>query len=248
MVVGWSKGWYERRAAEAGADVFEALPAKHRALLEQLEAKYPDAGRGVLLGYLKHRDWNVSEACAQFEATALWRKSLPKTSIADVAPFMLYPPGCEGPDGCIVCLEDMKGDCARDHKGRPIIANIGMVWGGAVAMQRQVDYAIQRALLYIDKTQEVGVCNVVEVIPRKGCRPTFRFPDKDVRSILDMQRNHYPSMLGHPTHFCGIPRAITWAFALTKPFMAKVCGSSERCNNSEQLRHMTALRSCSAVM
>merc|ERR1719329_2131220 len=28
-------------------------------------------------------------------------------------------------------------------------------------------------------------------------------------------------MLGNPTHFCGLPRAVTWAFALTKPFMAK---------------------------
>jgi hypothetical protein len=64
-------GWFRRPSTEASADVFEALPPKHWALLEQLEAKYPDAGRGVLLGYLKHCDWNINEVIAQFEATAL---------------------------------------------------------------------------------------------------------------------------------------------------------------------------------
>jgi hypothetical protein len=39
---------------------------------------------------------------------------------------------------CVVCLEDMKGDCARDNLGRPIIVNFGIPWGSDVFMQRQV--------------------------------------------------------------------------------------------------------------
>jgi len=42
------------------------LPIHHltivhqRAVLDEIKNKYPDAGRGVLLGYLKIRNWNVS--------------------------------------------------------------------------------------------------------------------------------------------------------------------------------------------
>ena len=35
-------------------------------MLNELETKFPEAGRGVLMGYLKHRDWKVS---APFEET-----------------------------------------------------------------------------------------------------------------------------------------------------------------------------------
>jgi hypothetical protein len=74
-------------------------------MLQELESKFPSAGRGVLLGYLKHRDWNSEEAGAQYEGTLEWQKTLPPRTINNFSPYMLYPPGCDGPDGCVVCLE-----------------------------------------------------------------------------------------------------------------------------------------------
>jgi hypothetical protein len=108
-----------------GAGTEGQLPAKHSAALEEMARRFPDAGRGVLMGYLKNRDWRVEEAVAQYDGTLRWQQTSPPGTIADFAPMMMTPPGCGGPDGCIVCLEDMKGDCARDSRGRPIIANIG---------------------------------------------------------------------------------------------------------------------------
>ena len=65
-------------------------------------------------------------------------------------------------------------------------------------------------------------CVVVEVAPRPGAAVTFRFPDRETRSVLDLARQHYPgSTVASTTHFCGLPRAVTWGFALCKPFMAK---------------------------
>jgi len=45
----------------------------------------------------------------------------------------------------------MKGDCARDLRGRPIVASIGMLHGSAKEMQSQMVYATNRALLYAQK-------------------------------------------------------------------------------------------------
>ena len=64
---------------------------------------------------------------------------------------------------------------------------------------------------------------MIEVAPRKGAGTSFRFPDKNVRKAnMDLQRQHYPSgAIGTTSHFCGLPRGVTWAFKLCKPFMAK---------------------------
>ena len=42
----------------------------------------------------------------------------------------------------------MKGDCARDKLGRPVVVSIGMLHGSAKEMQAQMVYATNRALLY----------------------------------------------------------------------------------------------------
>lgn len=62
---------------------------------------------------------------------------------------------------------------------------------------------------------------MIEVAPRNpGATPTFRFPDRDVRTLFDLQTRVFPSSLGTSTHLCGLPRAVTWAFRLCKPFMS----------------------------
>ena len=85
------------------------------------------------------------------QSTNAWRKAFKTPTILDCAPFLRIPEGNSGPDGCVVCLEDMKGDCARDLRGRPIVASIGMLHGSAKEMQSQMVYATNRALLYAQK-------------------------------------------------------------------------------------------------
>ena len=44
---------------------------------------------------------------------------------------------------CLVCLEDGRGGCARDHQGRPILASIGMPYGTVAEQEAQMIYAMQ---------------------------------------------------------------------------------------------------------
>jgi len=190
--------------------------------LEEMKQRFPEARSGDLLGYLHIRNGSVEEASTQYKSTNAWRKAFKTPTILDCAPFLRIPEGNSGPDGCVVCLEDMKGDCARDLRGRPIVASIGMLHGSAKEMQSQMVYATNRALLYAQKGELEAQCSVVEVVPRQGANATFRFPDSAVRTVLDLQRHHYPgSAVASTTHFCGLPRAVTWGFALCKPFMQK---------------------------
>jgi len=195
----------------------EDCDSNQKKALEELLALFDDKiTPGEALGYLKFRNWKVAEAAAQLRSTLCWRQSgCNRVCISDVARFMRGPP-----DGCIVCLEDMKGGCARDLLGRPVIASIGMLHGSLQDMRAQMIYAMERAKLYQQSSNSVHSSSVViEVVPRTGASATFRFPDSNTKLLMETQRQHYPGTLTSTTHFCGIPSAITWAFALCKPFM-----------------------------
>ena len=191
------------------------LSPAQRELLKELEAKHRDAPTGELLAYLKARSWKVQEASSQYSSTLRWRETICPT-IRDVAPFLRGPP-----DGCIVCLEDGHGDCARDTLGRPILACVGMLFGSLLEMQYQMVYALRRASLYHRDSQQslASNCSIIEIQPRPGATATFRFPDKNVKLLMEMQKVHFPSTLSSTTHFCGLPSAVVWAFKLCKPFM-----------------------------
>jgi hypothetical protein len=169
-------------AQEDASLVFSRLPQKHRTALQELETKIPEAvGLVFFLGYLKHHDWN-SEAGALYGGK--WRET--PRAIDNFSPYMLYPPGYDGPDGCVVCLEDMKGDGEGDHCCAPT-DNIGMVWGSEMMMmQRQVEYALSRAMNYVnqDACPCIGSLPGVGDKPRHGSRPTFRFPARMPRLCL----------------------------------------------------------------
>lgn len=189
--------------------------------MEELRAEFPDTPEVELAALLTLRKGNVKEAAAQHRATKAWRATLKMPTIADVAPFMRSGPGASGPDGCVVVLEDMKGDCARDRKGRPIVVSIGMSHGSALEQQQMMIYATERAATYC-KDGNLSFATVLEVAARKGATATFRFPDPPTRSVMDLQRQHYPvAVVSSTTFFCGLPRFVTYAFALCKPFMAK---------------------------
>ena len=105
-------------------------------------------------------------------------------------PFLRAPaPDRAHPDGCVVLLEDGAGGCARDARGRPILLSLGMTHGSAAEMQKQMVYALERASLHRLPGHARGeCCTVIEVRPREpGAAVTFRFPDKDVRTLFDLQ-------------------------------------------------------------
>jgi hypothetical protein len=149
----------------------------------------------------------------------LWKKSNLNVSIKDISPFILKPNNSDGIDGGMFVLEDMKGDCARDKLGRPIVYIQGMLHGTMDEMQKQMVYCMERASLY-HKTGYIK-CNTVilDAIPKKGNNNTFRFPDMESKQLMKMQKLHFPGSLSSTTHICGIPQYIVWAFALCKPFM-----------------------------
>lgn len=139
-------------------------------------------------------------------------------TIAQIAPFLKRPKQAGAPDGCAVCLE-WPGGCARDKLGRPIVALIGMPHGTAEEQQMQVAYAMKRAEAQCQPDKPKCWTSVVEVQPRSGCAVTFRFPMAPERSVMDMQKVHFPASLDGETHFCGLPQAVVWAFKLCRPFM-----------------------------
>ena len=55
----------------------------------------------------------------------------------------------------------------------------------------------------------------------KGAPATFRFPDRDVRTLFNLQETVFPGGNFSTTHFCGLPRFVTFAFKLVKPFMSR---------------------------
>jgi hypothetical protein len=180
-----------------------------------------------LVPYLKASDGNVSQAALRFTKAQAARAEYKKVTIRDVAEFYRSPQGTgrRTPDGCVVPLEDTRGGIARDGKGRPIVLSLGMQHGSAAEMQKQYGYIMERVEAHRAQGSDGpvrGACVVVEVRPREpGAPPSFRFPDRDVRTLFDMQRDIYPGSLYSVTHFCGLPRAVTWAFKLVRPFMRR---------------------------
>lgn len=172
-----------------------------------------------ILGYLKAREFNVMQAKSQLDSTLRWRSIYPAPKIHEIAPFLRSDEGCEGPDGAVFLLEKKGTDCVRDMLGRPVLVSIGMLHGSALEMQRQMVYALNRAREYYLPGKLQSTCTIIEVEPRKGAITTFRFPDKETKSLMDLQKQHFPGTLSSTTYFCGIPSVITWAFKLCKPFM-----------------------------
>jgi hypothetical protein len=166
------------------------------------------------------------DTAAAAEAMAAARKrrdGYGHISIAEIAPFMRAPStGRTLPDGCLVLLEDMKGGVARDGHGRPVVWSIGMQHGTAVEMQRQMLYIMERVAAHaLPGMPPHATCMVIDIAPRdKGAPATFRFPDRDVRTLFGIQADMLPGAAFSTTHFCGLPTFVTFAFRLVKPFMS----------------------------
>jgi len=141
-----------------------------------------------LLGYLKVRSFDVTQAKTQFDSTLRWMSMNPAPKIHEVAPFLRRARDCEGPDGAIFLLERKGADCVRDTLGRPVIVSVGMLHGSALEMQRQMVYALNRAKAYMLPGKLHASCTVIEVVPRKGANTTFRFPDKETKALMDLQK------------------------------------------------------------
>ncbi len=204
------------------------LNATQRVVLEELQKHFHGSNAEELLGVLKIRQFDKMAAKNQYQSTLNWRKQNPEPNISEVQAFLRPAPDCDGPDGCVFLLEkkgivDENGnpDCCRDLLGRPILVSIGMLHGNELEMQRQMIYALNRAREFTKPDMLHSTCTVIEVAPRKGANVTFRFPDKETKGLMELQKQHYPGTLSSTTHFCGIPKMITWAFALCKPFMDK---------------------------
>ena len=188
------------------------------------DAAATDATDHDLQPFLKAADGDVSQASVRYKAAQSSRAGYQKLTIADVAAFYRAPSGDRtNPDGCLLLLEDAAGGCCRDNRGRPILASLGMQHGSAVEMQQQFAYISERLEAHKQPDAPVhGACVVIEVRPRDaGAPPTFRFPDRSVRTLFDMQRDIYPASLSSHNHFCGLPRTVTWAFKLVRPFMRR---------------------------
>ena len=197
--------------------------------LESLKTALGDDADGwtdhALGPFIISTDGNIAQAAAAFRKALAARREYAKLSIREVAEFYRAPALIRShPDGCLFLLEDMKGGVARDNVGRPIVVALGMQHGSAREMQEQFAYISELIEAHNSSLAKPvhGACVVVEIRPRDASAPpSFRFPDRDVRSLFDMQRDIYPSSLFNTTHFCGLPRAVTWAFTLCKPFMRR---------------------------
>jgi hypothetical protein len=169
-------------------------------------------------------DGDADSAAAKWTAAQATKATLGPVSIREVAQFLRSPSSARTyPDGCMFVLEDMNGDVARDNLGRPVCACIGMQHGSAAEMQQQMVYVMSRLAAYAKEDQPpCAACVVIDVVPQeKGAPPSFRFPDKDVRTLFDLQTRAFPGAQFSTTHFCGLPRFVTFAFRLVRPFMSK---------------------------
>jgi len=193
---------------------FELLSGEQKLTLDAFHSEYPESRPEILLGFLKHRNFDLQQAMSQY---ATYLNFIEKTSLPTInliSKFIREP--C---DGGIFLLEKKGQDCARDKQGRPIIVSIGMLYGSDLEMQQQLTYALNRAQTYGQHGKIMANCTVIEVFPRKGANTTFRFPDNKIRALMDHQKQYFPGSLSSVSHFCGVPSYVEWAFVLTKPFM-----------------------------
>ena len=97
----------------------------------------------------------------------------------------------------------MKGGVARDGHGRPVVWSIGMNHGTAVEMQRQMVYIMERVAVHaLPGMPPHATCMVIDIAPRdKGAPATFRFPDRDVRTLFDLQGRLLPGA-AYSTYVC----------------------------------------------
>ena len=188
----------------------DELNENQRRSLDELLIKFPDAKKEDLMGYLKVRDWKAREAIAQYQTSVLWKEVHMNVTIADVSRFILKPQGCEGIDGGMYVLEDMKGDCARDCHGRPVVYIQGMLHGSIDEMLKQMVYCMKRASLYYKEGFMKCSTVILDAVPKKGCNTTFRFPDAESKQLMNYQKLHFPGSLSSTTHICGIPSYIVW--------------------------------------
>ena len=197
------------------------LEAQAASLKLALGADAPDVHD--LVPFVKASDGDVAQAVAKVKESMAARKEYRKLTVKEVAEFYRAPTGgCTFPCGCLFPLEDMKGGVYRDNLGRPIVVSLGMQHGSAVEMQRQYGFVSELLEAHKRPNGPRGACIVIEIRPRDpSMPPSFRFPDRDVRTLFDMGRDVYPESLYSTTHFCGLPRAITWAFKLVRPFMRR---------------------------
>lgn len=207
----------------AAAPLVSAPPAALEALKAALGAEVGEAADAELAAFLKVCDGDPAAAAAKFRQAMARRATYSSVNIATVSRFLRAPsPDRKGPDGCFVLLEGPWG-VARDHLGRPIMASIGMAHGSAHEQQQQLVYAMQRAAAHrLPEHPPHATMVVLEVRPReKGAPATFRFPDRAVRTLFDLQQAVYPGALFSTSHFCGLPRSVAFAFKLVKPFMSR---------------------------
>ena len=197
------------------------LEAQAASLKLALGADAPDVHD--LVPFVKASDGDVAQAAAKVKQSMAARKEYRKLTVKEVAEFYRAPAGgCTFPCGCLFPLEDMKGGVYRDNLGRPIVVSLGMQHGSAVEMQRQYGFVSELLEAHKRPNGPRGACIVIEIRPRDpSMPPSFRFPDRDVRMLFDMGRDVYPESLYSTTHFCGLPRAVTWAFKLVRPFMRR---------------------------
>lgn len=165
-------------------------------------------------------------ALLKVRATRAWEASVgaDKLTIADVAPFLRSPhEGQQHPDGCMVLLEDMKGGVARCKAGRPIVLSIGLVHGSIVEIQQQFSYLALRLREHV--TEDIPhhqITLVVEAKQReKGAATSFRFPDRNVRSVMKRNEMYYPGSKNSSVHFTCISRVVASMFGVLKPFLPK---------------------------
>jgi len=165
---------------------------------------------------------SVPAAAKALISSEEWKRDHP-VSIVDVAPFLRSPPGHSVPSACLACLEDMKGNVARDTHGRPIILMMGMTYGTQLELEQQVAYALNRARQYrLPHLRPDEVCFVVEVMSRetKWLPASFRIPDGPVRMLCDFMKTKYPGSQYSAIHFCGLPSFVVQFFKLVRPFVS----------------------------
>lgn len=164
-----------------------------------------------LVAFLMASDMHTQKAAEKLRVAKDTVASFGTLTIADCAPFLRAPSAERRlPDGAVAVLEDDKGGVARDRLGRPIMVAIGMQHGNAAEMQKQMMYCAQRARAHVlPGMPPNAMCVVIDVQPQeKQAPPTFRFPDRDVRTLFELQERCFPGNLMSSTHFCGLPMAV----------------------------------------
>jgi len=164
--------------------------------------------------YLQDCKWNETDAVQRIMAYLQSVKVHGSPHISHILPYVGVDLVTNRPKPCGVLLENLKGGCARDKKGNPIVVIYGAFECDGDNAIKQMNFLMHRVRRYIASTELPFVTYVFDSAPRAGLHSM----DVPVISFIRHMSNFPQSFR---MIVCGAPAAMVSAWNIGKAVLPR---------------------------